>query len=90
MQASNNNNTKTVEADRLLDEKGVRTIHPVSGPTLKRQRKHPDPELRFPPPDVRFTEHGKNFWFESTIRDYHRRVAEYLRRLEQERAQEAG
>jgi hypothetical protein len=80
-----------IEEDRLLDDKGVRTIHPVSGPTLKRQRKHPNPALRFPPPDLRFTENGKAFWYESTVRAYHRRVADYWRRLDEEaREREAG
>jgi hypothetical protein len=82
--------TEAAKEDRILDEKGVLTIHPVSGPTLKRQRRHPIDELRFPPPDLQFTENGKNFWFESTVHRYHRQVAEYQRRLRQERAREVG
>jgi hypothetical protein len=82
MKATNTNTTvEAAEPDRLLDEKDVLTIHPVSGPTLKRQRKHPNPALRFPPPDLKFFDNGKNFWFESTVRGYHRRVAEYLRQV---------
>jgi hypothetical protein len=74
--------------DPLLDERGVLEIHPVSAPTLKRQRKHPNPELRFPTPDVKFFEHGKNFWFASTVHRFHRQVAEYQRRLKEARAQD--
>jgi hypothetical protein len=62
-------------ADFNCDDDDVCIALRISRSTLKRLRRHPDPQRRFPLP-IQFTPRGKCWWAPEAIRAYRQRLIE--------------